>query len=87
MSGWTGGATIALILASVGAPINVRICVLPLWRWMPIGVGAFGRMVDRGTAAGPGVWVVGLLSCVILGGLSMAPCGIWSMGLWLRSTS
>ncbi len=76
LSGWTAAATFGLALNVLGAPLDVRICTLPLWWWMPAGLRELGRTLGAapvGKRCGTGqafvTRAVTVLCCLLLGAL------------------
>lgn len=76
LSGWTAAGTFGLALIVLGAPLDVRICTLPLWWWLPIGLRELGRTVGVapvrrwcGTGQAFVTRMVAVLCCLLLGGL------------------
>ena len=76
LSGWTAAATFGLALTVLGAPLDVRICTLPFWWWLPTGLRELRRVLGLapvGQRCGTGQVflprMVAVLSCLLLGAL------------------
>jgi hypothetical protein len=65
-AGWAGLAIIGLALAIVGFPLDVRVCMLPFWWWMPAGLQQLRRAVVVPGARAKAVRWVALMSCMLV---------------------
>ena len=68
---WTGVATACLLLAVWGVPLDVRLCVLPLFWWMPVALAELARLLGAGAQPDLTLRAVGLLSCAVLASLAV----------------
>ena len=80
LTGWAGAGTLALVLALIGWPVNVRLCVLPFWWWMPVGLSDLAETSRDRRKQYQVVRFVGLLSCAVLVALSWAGVKRWLDG-------
>lgn len=66
LAGWTGMALLGLAVALVVGSLDVRICMLAFWWWMPAGQVALAETLAFGMARGRFVRGVGWLSSLVL---------------------
>ena len=81
MPGWAAAGAIGLILALIGLPLEVRICVLPLWWYVPLGLSDLARLSSDRSKGQSLIRRVGMLACLAIAVLSLAGLRRWMDGL------
>ncbi len=67
MLSWTAIALACLCLLIMGLPLDVRLCVLPVLWWVPLGVAELGAITIGSQRKYPPLRAVGILSTVVVG--------------------
>lgn len=83
MVGWAVASVCALLLAVLGCPVNVRLCVLGMWWLMPTGLSELVQMLTSDVSRRLVVRRIGFLVSAMLAMLSIAGLCGWRDGLLL----
>jgi len=81
--GWVVTGMCVLLLAVLGCPVNVRLCVLGLWWLMPIGLAELAQMLTSDVRRRSVVRRIGILLSAVLVVLSVAGMCGWRDGVLL----